>query len=85
MRNMKQILKCITILLATTSLLTAAQAAENDQPEEFATQLVEAALPKDMTVAGMANSGSLGVAIFLLCEVGKGMGGDPHDDGQCPN
>ena len=78
-------LKLFAVLLATTMFLTAAQAAEKEQSEVFIDQLVKAALPKDDSVEGILNSGSLGVTLFLLCEIGKNTGGNPSDNGNCPN
>ena len=76
-------LKFVTVLLATTMFLTTAQAAEKEQSEIFFDQLVKAALPKEASVEGVLNSGSLGVTLFLLCEVGKNAGGNTPDNGNC--
>jgi len=88
--EMTTTLKFVTVLLATTMFLTAAQAgekaqaAEKEQSENFFNRLVKAALPKGTSVKGIVNSGSLGVTFFLLCEVGKNADGNPPDNGKCP-
>lgn len=81
---MKTTLKFVTVLLATTMFVTAAQAAEKEPSTDFADRLVKAALPKDASLEGIVNSGSLGVTLFLLCEIGRNAGSGPTDDGACP-
>ena len=76
-------LKFVTALLSTTMFLTAAQAAEKKQPDSFVEQLVKAALPKDASVAGMVNSGSFGVSLFLLCEASKNADRNRPNNGKC--
>lgn len=77
-------IRVFAVLLASTMFLGAAQAAKKETSEIFLDQLVKAALPKDDSVEGILNSGSLGVTLFLLCEVGENAGGKPSS-GNCPN
>ena len=80
---MAKVLKLATVLLATTLFMGAAQAAEKQNSDFLLEGLVKAALPKSATVEGVVNSGSLGVAIFVLCEIDKSFGGKPDEKSTC--
>lgn len=70
---------------AALCLATTAQAdhKNHQQSEDFVTQLVKAALPKDASVEGLVNSGSLGVTLFLSCEIAKGTGAKLDKNDYC--
>ena len=71
---MAKTLKLAIILVASVISVTAAQAAEK-KPDNLLEGLVNAAMPDPNSADGMVFSGSPGVTRFLLCTVGKSLGG----------
>ena len=70
-------------LLAGSLFISTAEAGQQRHSTDFIDQLVRAALPKDRTVEGMLNSGTLGVTIFLVCEAEKGLEGRKARNRKC--
>ncbi len=82
---MKRILgAAIICMTAAVSFTPALAADEEEQAVDFLTELVDAAVPTGESMDDVVFSGSLGVSRYLLCSVGKSVGGNPPDDGACP-
>ena len=80
---MKQKFTYALALFAASLFITTAEAGHKRHSTDFFDQLVRAALPKDRTVEGMLNSGTLGVTIFLVCEAEKGLEGRKARNRKC--
>ena len=80
---MKMTVQMAGAMLATCMFLSTAQAAEDNSTDAFLDNLVQAALPKSATPEGIINSGSLGVALFLLCELDKSATGETNNKELC--
>ena len=80
---MKQKFKFVLVLLAASLFFTTAEAGHKRQSTDFFDQLVRAALPKDRTVEGMLNAGTIGVTIFLVCEAEKSLEGRKARNRKC--
>jgi len=81
---MTNALKVAAIVMASAFSMTSAQAAEK-KSTNLLEGLVNAAVPDPSSAEGVVYSGTLGVTRFVLCTVGKGLGGTPANqkDG-CP-
>ncbi len=75
----------VIALAAGTAFAPAMAEEETVESTDFLTGVVDAAVPTGQSMDDMVFSGSLGVSRYLLCTLGKSVGGNPQDDGACPN